>query len=79
MTSSTAPTGVCTSRVKRSFASGASPAPVGLRPDVAEVLERGLDELRSQVAQLRSDLDDLSAVVERAEDELHRLRNELGG
>jgi uncharacterized protein YceH (UPF0502 family) len=55
------------------------PAPAGLDADVAESLRRGLDELRSQVTQLRSDLDNLSAVVVRAEEELNRLRNELGG
>ena len=64
--------------VARPIRSGPGPAPIGGRPDVAEELKRGLDELRSQVAQLRSDLDSLSAVVARAEDELHRLRDELG-
>ena len=65
--------------VARPSPSAPSPAPAGLRPDVAEALRRGLDELRSQVAQLRSDLDDLSAVVERNQGQMQRLRDELGG
>jgi hypothetical protein len=48
-------------------------------PQVAEALQRELRELRSQVAQLRSELEDLATVVERNEDELRRLREELGG
>jgi len=50
-----------------------------LRPELAEALHRELRELRSQVAELRSDLQDLATVVERFEDDLRRLRDELGG
>jgi len=50
-----------------------------VRPELAEALHRELGELRSQVAELRSDLADLATVVERSEDELRRLRDELGG
>lgn len=59
-----------------------SPAPApaeGLRPGLAEPVPRELQELRSQVAELRSGLEDLAAVVERFEEELRRLRDELGG
>jgi len=50
-----------------------------LSPELAEALQRELRELRSQVAELRSDLESLATVVERSEDELRRLRDELGG
>jgi len=64
--------------------SAPGPAPVtapvqDVRPELAEALHRELQELRSQVAELRSDLADLAAVVERFDDELRRLRDELGG
>ena len=54
-------------------------APADLRPDVAEALQREMRELRSQVAQLRSDLEELATVVERTEDEMRRLKDDLGG
>jgi uncharacterized protein YceH (UPF0502 family) len=41
--------------------------------------DREIDELRSHVAQLRSDLEELAGVVERMEDELRSLRADLGG
>jgi hypothetical protein len=37
-----------------------------------------LDELRSQLAQLRSDLDELAAAQHETDDQLQRLRRELG-
>jgi hypothetical protein len=37
-----------------------------------------LDELRSQLAQLRSDLDELAAAQRETDDQLQRLRRELG-
>jgi len=54
-------------------------ATAGLDPEVAEALRRGLEELRSQVAQLRSDFDDLAAVVGQTNDDVQRLRDALGG
>ena len=52
---------------------------VGADPEIAQALQRQIEELRSQLAQLRSDLEDLTAMVGRTEDEFHRLRDELGG
>lgn len=54
-------------------------AAIGVEPEVVERLSRELAELRSQVAQLRSDLEDLTAVVERTEEEILRLRDEVNG
>jgi uncharacterized protein YceH (UPF0502 family) len=51
----------------------------GLDPEAAEALRRGLEELRSQVAQLRSDFDDLAAVLQKTNDDVQRLRDSLGG
>jgi len=58
----------------------AAPAPQaeGLVAEVADVFRRQLEELRSQVAQLRSDLEELTALAHRTEDELQRFRDELG-
>lgn len=53
----------------------ASPDPAA---EVAESLQRELEELRSQVAQVRSDLDDLTTAHDQVADELRRLRDELG-
>lgn len=41
-------------------------------------LQEEVDDLRSQVAQLRADLDELVAAQRRTEDDLQRLRSELG-
>jgi hypothetical protein len=41
-------------------------------------LQQEVDDLRSQVAQLRADLDELTAAQRRTEDDLQRLRSELG-
>ncbi len=41
-------------------------------------LQQEVDELRSQVAQLRADLDELTTALRRTEDDLQRLRSELG-
>jgi uncharacterized protein YceH (UPF0502 family) len=41
-------------------------------------LKQDVEELRSQVAQLRADLDEVTAALRRAEDDLQRLRSELG-
>ena len=72
-------------------AAGSPPAPAAppvspaaapaqdVRLELAESLRRELHELRSQVAELRSELRDLATVVERSEDELRRLRDDLGG
>jgi uncharacterized protein YceH (UPF0502 family) len=56
------------------------PTPVSAAPSVAatESLQRELAELRSQIAQLRSDLDDLAAAFGQTEDDLRRLREDLG-
>ncbi len=51
----------------------------GPDPAVLLTVKRQLDDLRGQLAQLRSDFDDLAAVVQRNENELCRLRGELGG
>jgi hypothetical protein len=41
-------------------------------------LRQAVEELRSQVAQLRADLDELAATARRTDDDLHQLRRELG-
>lgn len=43
-----------------------------------EQFQQEVDDLRSQVAQLRADLDEMAAVQRRTEDDLNRLRSELG-
>jgi uncharacterized protein YceH (UPF0502 family) len=57
-------------------APAARPAVSAPKPSVD--LANEVEELRSQVAQLRSDLEDLSAAHDKTEDELRRLREELG-
>lgn len=54
-------------------------ATAGVDPEVAEALRRGLEELRAQVAQLRSDFEDLTATVQQTNDDVQRLRDALGG
>ena len=44
----------------------------------AAQLQQEVDDLRSQVAQLRADLDELATALRRTEDDLQRLRGELG-
>ena len=44
----------------------------------ARVPSRELEELRDQIAQLRSDLDDLTGEFQQAKEELRRLREDLG-
>ncbi len=41
-------------------------------------LRRDLDDLRTQVLQLRADLDDLAAISEKSAEQIERLREELG-
>lgn len=55
----------------------AAPAPGGIEPRVTEAFRRELEDLRSQVAQLRADLDDLATAFGQTEDEFRRLRDEL--
>ncbi len=58
----------------------AATAPVSqVPPQLGEALQRELRELRTQVAQMQNDLETLAAAVERNEDEMRRLRDELGG
>ncbi len=46
--------------------------------DVVEALRRELGELRGQVAQMRSDLDDVSAELRQTESQLQELKDALG-
>ena len=61
----------------RPAAAPAPPAP-DLAAELVDTIRRELGEIRSQVAQLRSDVDELAGSQQRTEDELHRLRDELG-
>jgi uncharacterized protein YceH (UPF0502 family) len=62
---------------------GAAPsrAPAPVHEDTAAPagqLQREVEELRSQVTQLRADVDELTTALRRTEEDLQRLRNELG-
>ena len=59
----------------------AQPSAPASAPDPAaiEALQREIGELRAQVAQLRSDVEDLSARQGRTDDELRDFRDALGG
>ena len=47
-------------------------------PAASQALRSELDDLRSQLAQLRRDLDELAAAQRETDDQLQRLRRELG-
>ncbi|MHC4400891.1 MAG: DUF480 domain-containing protein [Planctomycetota bacterium] len=55
------------------------PSIANVDPELLKAFRREMDDLRSQVAQLRSDLEDLAAQAQRTDHEVDRLRNELGG
>ena len=55
----------------------AEPA-VGVGQEVIDVLARQVEELRLQIAQLRNDMDDLGMSCRQTDDELQRLKGELG-
>ena len=46
--------------------------------DVIDTMARQIEDLRLQVAQLKSDMDDLSVTCRQNDDELQRLKGELG-
>jgi len=52
--------------------------PAGVAPEALLALHHQLEELRLQVAQLRSDLEDLATAHQQTTDELERLKAELG-
>jgi len=57
----------------------AAPSPTAnVEASLVAAIRRDLDELRAQLGQLRSDVDDLSAGHDRTDDELRRLRDSLG-
>jgi uncharacterized protein len=68
------------------FAAAAEPGEDPSRPvaprlaadDVRGDVRAELSELRTQVAQLRSDLDELAATLRQTDDEVRRLKSELG-
>jgi uncharacterized protein len=59
-------------------ARSAAVVPAGAGSQELDTLRRQVQELQSQVAQMRSDLDDLATVSQRTEAECRRLREELG-
>ena len=59
--------------------STAAPPPTARQPDTVEALRRAVDELRSQIAQLQSELEELSDRQDRTETQLRELRDALGG
>ena len=50
----------------------------GVGPEVIDAVARQIEDLRLQVAQLKSDMDDLSVTCRQTDDELQRLKDELG-
>lgn len=54
------------------------PSSRGGGPAADGQLQQEVEELRSQVAQLRADVEELTAALRRTEDDLQRLRSELG-
>ena len=64
-------------RVASHSAPTAGAAPI-TQPVPTSNLEAELEELRSQVSQLRSDLDDLTTAFQKTEEELRQLREDLG-
>ncbi len=56
-----------------------APAPVDIEAQLAEAVARQLGELRDQLAQVRADLDDLTAEHGRLADEVRELKDALGG
>ncbi|HUT08902.1 MAG TPA: DUF480 domain-containing protein [Thermoguttaceae bacterium] len=54
-------------------------APAPLEQESVEALRREINELRSQLSQLHSDLEDLATQQSRFDDELRDLKNALGG
>ncbi len=58
-------------------AEAATSAP-GVAQEVVDAMASQIDELRSQVTQLKSDLDDLTATCRQTDDELQRLKGDLG-
>ncbi len=58
-------------------AEAAASAP-SVAQEVVDAIAGQLDELRSQVTQLKSDLDDLTATCRQTDDELQRLKGDLG-
>jgi uncharacterized protein YceH (UPF0502 family) len=61
-------------------ARGSSPsfAPTSEGGGATERLRREVEDLRGQLAQLRSEMDDLAAVCRQTVEDLQRLRNDLG-
>jgi uncharacterized protein YceH (UPF0502 family) len=55
-----------------------SPPPAAASPEVTEAMARQIEDLRLQVSQLKSDMDDLSVICRQTDDELQRLKGELG-
>jgi len=55
----------------------AAPA-AGVGQEVIESMARQIEDLRLQVAQLKNDVDDLSVTCRQNDDELQRLKGELG-
>jgi uncharacterized protein len=50
----------------------------GVGQEVIEAMARQIEDLRLQVTQLKSDVDDLSVTCRQTDDELQRLKGELG-
>ena len=55
----------------------AAPA-AGVGQEAIDAVARQIEDLRLQVAQLKSDMDDLSVTCRQTDDELQRLKGELG-
>ena len=60
-------------------ATGPSTASGAADGRTADVLQRAIGELRAQMAQVQSDLAELADAHEKTQDEVRRLRDELGG
>jgi hypothetical protein len=62
-----------------SLAARSAPLPVAQAAPQSDRLTREVESLRAEVGQLRRDLEELTEHLRRTDDELHEMRESLGG